>query len=610
MCGIVGYIGKNHNPKIGLEALKKLEYRGYDSAGMAVLNSEKKKIFVLKTVGKISSLEKEFSKKKVKGNPFILHTRWATHGAVTKTNAHPHFDCQKNIFLVHNGIIENYKVLKEKLMKEGHRFSSETDTEVITHLIEKFFNGNLERAVQKALKFVRGTYGLAIISRDDPGKIVAARSSSPVLIGIGDGENIVASDKAAIAGFTKKIIYLNDGEIAVLTPSECRVIDFNQKIIKKTIEKMEWDIEEVQKGKFPHFMLKEIFEAPEVVENALRGRLVLKEGQVRLGGLEGISDKMKDIERLIICACGSSYFSSLVAEYLLQEYAQIPTRVEYASEFRYKEQPFDKNTAYLFISQSGETADTLAALRKVKKRGNLTLGMVNVVGSSLARETDAGIYNHAGLEIGVASTKTFISQLVVFSLLSLFLARQRHLSKAAGQKIIRELKVIPQKIKTILKEASQVEKLAKKYKDFKNFLFIGRKYNFPIALEGALKLKEISYIHAEGYGAGEMKHGPIALIDKNFPTVAVCPSDSVYEKTISNIEEIKTRSGKIIAIASQGDRAIKELVNDVIYIPKTLEPLNPILTLVPLQLFAYYMGVLRGCDPDRPRNLAKSVTVE
>ncbi len=610
MCGIVGYIGKNHNPKIGLEALKKLEYRGYDSAGMAVLNSKKKKIFVLKTVGKISNLEKEFSKKRVKGNPFILHTRWATHGAVTKTNAHPHSDCQKNIFLVHNGIIENYKILKEKLMKEGHRFSSETDTEVITHLIEKFFNGNLERAVQKALKFVRGTYGLAIISKDDPGKIVAARNSSPVLIGIGEGENIVASDKAAIAGFTKKIIYLNDGEIAVLTPSECRVIDFNQKIIKKTIEKMEWDIEEVQKGNFPHFMLKEIFEAPEVVENALRGRLVLKEGQVRLGGLEGISDKMKDIKRLIICACGSSYFSSLVGEYLLQEYAQIPTRVEYASEFRYKKQPFDKNTAYLFISQSGETADTLAALRKVKKRGNLTLGVVNIVGSSLARETDVGIYNHAGLEIGVASTKTFISQLVVFSLLSLFLARQRHLSKVAGQKIIRELKVVPQKIKTILKGASQVEKLAKKYKDFENFLFIGRKYNFPIALEGALKLKEISYVHAEGYGAGEMKHGPIALIDKNFPTVAVCPSDSVYEKTISNIEEIKARSGKIIAIASQGDRAIKELVNDVIYIPKTLEPLNPILTLVPLQLFAYYMGVLRGCDPDKPRNLAKSVTVE
>ena len=610
MCGIVGYIGKNHNPKIGLEALKKLEYRGYDSAGMAVLNSKKKKIFVLKAVGKISNLEKEFSKKRVKGNPFILHTRWATHGAVTKTNAHPHSDCQKNIFLVHNGIIENYKILKEKLMKEGHRFSSETDTEVIAHLIEKFFNGNLERAVQKALKFVRGTYGLAVISRDDPGKVVAARNSSPVLIGVGDGENIVASDKAAIAGFTKKIIYLNDGEIAVLTPSECRVIDFNQKIIKKTIEKMEWDIEEVQKGNFPHFMLKEIFEGPEVVENALRGRLVLKEGQVRLGGLEGISDKMKEIERLIICACGSSYFSSLVGEYLLQEYAQIPTRVEYASEFRYKKQPFDRNTAYLFISQSGETADTLAALRKVKKRGNLTLGMVNVVGSSLARETDVGIYNHAGLEIGVASTKTFISQLVVFSLLSLFLARQRYLLKAADLKIIRELKLIPQKIETILKEASQIEKLAKKYKDFENFLFIGRKYNFPIALEGALKLKEISYVHAEGYGAGEMKHGPIALIDKNFPTVAVCPSDSVYEKTISNIEEIKTRSGKIIAIASQGDRATKELVNDVIYIPKTLEPLNPILTLVPLQLFAYYMGVLRGCDPDKPRNLAKSVTVE
>lgn len=644
MCGIVGYIGKQNDPRIGLEALKRLEYRGYDSSGAAIFDSEKGEILTLRTVGKIENLEEKFSRLKASGNPFIFHTRWSTHGAPTAKNAHPHSDCQRNIFLAHNGIIENYKILKEKLIQEGHKFSSETDTEVLCHLIEKFFKGNLEKAVIKALKLVKGTYGLAIISRDDPRKIVVARNSSPILIGLGSEEYIIASDPAAIIDRTKKVIYLADNEVAVLTPNSLLITDLKQNkkeklvdpsirtssehfglssaegpqpnssgsalSIAERVEEIDWDLKEAQKGGFDHFMLKEIFETPEVVENAFRGRLIEKDGIARLGGLKVIEDKLRKIDHLVILSCGTAYFAGLIGEYMIEEYGGIPVSVEYGSEFRYRKPIISGKTAVLAISQSGETADTLASLREAKRKGALTIGIVNAIGSSLAREVDVGIYNHAGPEIGVAATKTFVSQIVVLSLFALFFGRQRQTSQVMGQRIVKELKGTPLKIKKILDQSAQIKKLARKYQHYNNFLFLGRKYNFPIALEGALKLKEISYIHAEGYSAGEMKHGPIALIDNNFPTIVICPKDSVYEKIISNIEEIKARKGKVIALTTEGNTRIKDLVDDVIYIPKILEMLTPILSVIPLQLFAYYMGVLRGCDVDKPRNLAKSVTVE
>ena len=610
MCGIVGYIGDKKDIRIGLEALKRLEYRGYDSAAMAVYDPEKKEIFTVKAVGRIANLEKKLSQISLKGMPFLFFTRWATHGGITEINCHPHTDCKKNIYLVHNGIIENYQILKDKLIQKGHKFVSETDTETLPHLIEHFFQGNLEEAVRKALRFVKGTYALAIISKNDPNKLVLARNFSPLLIGLGNKEYLAASDPSAVITHTKKVVYLDDGEIAVLTPSQFFIQDLNQKIIEKTINEIDWNLEEAQKGGYPHFMLKEIMEQPESITNSLRGRLIEDLGLAKLGGLEMAEEKLREIERLNIVACGTAYYAGLVGEYMLEEYAGIPTDVDFASEFRYRKPILDKKTATIFISQSGETIDTLAALKEVKRKRGLTLGIVNVVGSSVARETDAGVYNHAGPEIGVASTKALTSQLTVLALLTLFLGRQREMSLVTGQRIAKELSKIPDLVKKVLENVSQIEKLAKKYKDFKNFLYLGRKYNYPIALEGALKLKEISYIHAEGYGAGEMKHGPIALIDENFPTVAICPSDSVYEKMVSNIQEIKARNGPVIALATEGNEDIKKMVDDVIYIPKTLEMLTPILSIIPLQLFAYYMGVLRGCDVDKPRNLAKSVTVE
>jgi glucosamine--fructose-6-phosphate aminotransferase (isomerizing) len=608
MCGIVGYISKKENPnslKLGIEALKRLEYRGYDSAGLAFLDLKKKEIFCQKAVGRIAKLEEKINdNNSFPANPIILHTRWATTGQVSEANAHPHSDCQKNIWLVHNGIIENYQALRVKLEKEGHKFYSETDTEVVVHLIEKFFQGNLEEAVRKALGYLKGTYGIAVISRDDPQKIVAARLGSPLLVGLGENEYLVASDPAAVIAHTKKVIYLDDGEIITITPENFFILK------EKKPEEIEWDLEDAQKAGFPHFMLKEIMEQPESIRNSLQGRLILEEGKAKLGGLDSIQNKLREIERINIVACGTAFYAGLVGEYMLEEYAGIPTEVDLASEFRYRKPILDKKTAVITISQSGETADTLGALREAKEKGTMTLGIVNTVGSSIARETEAGIYNHAGPEIGVASTKAFTSQLAILALLTLFLGRQRQLSLVMGQRIAKELSKIPELVKKVLENNSQIKELAEKYKDFNNFLYLGRKYNYPIALEGALKLKEISYIHAEGYGTGEMKHGSIALIDENFPTIVICPSDSVYEKNCSNIEEIKARKGKILAIATEGNEEIKELVNDVIYIPKTLEMLTPIISVIPLQLFAYHMGVLRGCDVDKPRNLAKSVTVE
>ncbi len=538
------------------------------------------------------------------GNPFILHTRWATHGGVTDANAHPHFDCKNNIYLAHNGIIENYKELKEQLIEEGHTFNSETDTEVLAHLIEKFLNGNLEEAVRKALALVKGTYGIVVISKSDPGKIVAARLGSPLLLGLGDNEYLIASDPSAVIAHTKKVIYLDDGETATITPENFFILK------EKKPEEIEWQIEDAQKGGYPHFMLKEIMEQPESIANSLRGRLILEDGKAKLGGLNPVENKLREIERINIVACGTARHAGLVGEYMLEEYAGILTKVDAASEFRYRKTILDKKTAILAISQSGETADTLAAIREAKSRGILTLGITNVTGSTQARETDAGVYNHAGPEIGVASTKAYTSQLAVLALLTLYLGRQRQLSLVMGQRIAKELSRIPELVREILKQEPQIKKLAEKYKDFDNMLYLGRKYNYATAREGAHKIKETAYIHAEGCRGGEPKHCEIALISENFPSVCIVPSDSVYEKMISNIQEIKARKGPVIAIATEGNEEIKKIVDDVIYIPKTLEMLTPILAIIPLQLFAYHTAVLRGCDVDKPRNLAKSVTVE
>ena len=611
MCGIVGYVGKQNNARLGLEALKRLEYRGYDSSGLAVFDEKKNKIYSAKAVGRISELEKKVPWDDIPGSPLIMHTRWATHGRPSFKNAHPHMDCGGNIYLAHNGIIENYKPLKDKLIKNGHKFRSETDTEVLAHLIEEYSSGyTLEEAVRRALKLIRGTYGIVVISKNDPNKIVAARMSSPLLLGVGDGEYIIASDPAAVLSHTKKVIYLEDGDIATVSEKGFRIANLNREAQEREEQELEWGLEEAQKGGFPHFMMKEIFEQPESIENSIRGRLIQDEGMAKLGGLEPVRERLRSIDKVRIIACGTAYHAGLVGKYMLEEYAGVPCEVDFASEFRYRKPILDDKTAVVFISQSGETADTLAALHEAKEKGALTLGIVNTVGSSIARDTDAGVYNHAGPEIGVASTKAFTSQLTILALLTLYLGRSRGMSYVFGERIAREIVRLPELSKKILRQNNQIKKIARKYKNFPNFIYLGRKYNYPIALEGALKLKEISYIHAEGLSAGEMKHGHIALIDKKFPVVAIALKDSVYEKMASNIEEIKARGGPIIAVATQGNKRMKQLADDVIYVPKTLEMLSPILAVIPLQLFAYHIGVLKGKDVDKPRNLAKSVTVE
>ena len=605
MCGIVGYIGKKDNPQIGLSALKRLEYRGYDSAGMAVFNPEKQEIFCLKAKGKISELENKFSQAPFNGNPFILHTRWATHGEASEINAHPHWDCQKNIYVVHNGIIENYQELKEQLIDEGHQFISETDTEVLAHLIEKYFQGNLEEAVRQTLKQVRGTYGIAVISKKDPQKIVAAKLGSPLILGINQDEFLIASDSAAIVSHTKQVITLDDNEIAVLSPNNFFILK------EKPIEKIEWETEEAQKQGFSHFLLKEIFEEPSAIEKSIAGRMILDQGLAKLGGLEQVLEQLKKVEKIIITACGTASYAARVGEYMLEEYAKLPAKTEIASEFRYKNSILDDKTAVLAISQSGETADTLEAVKEAKRKGCLTLGLVNTVGSSITKETDAGVYCRVGPEIGVASSKAFISQLSILVLITVGLGRQREMSLVVGKKILEELQKLPELSKKIFAQADYIKELAGKYSQYRNFYFLGRKYNSSIASEGALKLKEIAWkIHAEGLPAGELKHGQIALTDKDFPTVVICPSDSVYDKMKNAMEEIKARHGKILAVATEGNDEIKNLANDVIYIPKTLEMLTPILSIIPLHLFAAYLGLELGLDIDKPRNLAKSVTVE
>ena len=611
MCGIFGYVSKkkiNSIPTI-LDGLRALEYRGYDSAGIAAVTD--KGIFSRKKSGRIIELQKIVIKN-TESNAAIGHTRWATHGRPTDKNSHPHHSCDKKIYLVHNGIIENFKILKDELIKKGHKFNSDTDTEIIAHLIEDFANegASFEESVRLALKSIVGTYALSIIHVDNPGKIIVARNSSPLLIGFGDDIKYVASDASAILPHTRKVIYLEDGEFAVLTSKDFRIATLDRKVIEREHEKIEWSQDAAKKNNFPHFMLKEIFEEPDAVANALRGRLIVRDGMAKLGGLEAVESDIRKIERLIITACGTAYFAGLVGEYMIEEYGGMPVEAELASELRYKKQNLSYKTALLSLSQSGETADTIGALKEFKRKGGLTLGVVNAIGSSIARETKAGVYNHAGPEIGVASTKAFVSQVSIMALLALFLGRQRGLSLITGRKIAEELERLPEKIKIILSQAKEIKKIARKYHKFDDFLYLGRKYNYPVALEGALKLKEISYIHAEGYGAGEMKHGPIAMIDKNFPSLVIVPSDSMYEKVVSNIQEIKARKGPVIAITTHGNKEIAKLADDVIYIPETLEMLTPILSVVPLHLFAYYVGVLRGNDVDKPRNLAKSVTVE
>ena len=607
MCGIVGYIGKPKNIQEGLEALKRLEYRGYDSAGMAAYDPQKKEIFAMKAVGKIENLEKKLKGVDMKASPFLFYTRWATHGGVTEQNCHPHADCQSNIWVAHNGIIENYQQLKAKLIEEGHVFVSETDTEVIPHLIEQAFHGSLVEAVQNVVPLLRGAFALVIIAKEDPEHLIAVRNSAPLLIGIGEGEYIAASDPSAVVGMTKEVVYLDDGEMAVLKKDGYAIQDINGNHITKTVNVIDWNIEDAQKGGYPHFMLKEIMEQPEGIADTMRGRFGREPGEVRLGGLGAVRDRLKKIERVHILGMGTAYLAGLVGEYLISEYARVPADTDPASEFRYRSPIIDEKTAYLFVSQSGETADTLAALREVKRQGGLTLGVINVVGSSVARGVDAGLYNHVGPEIGVASTKAFTSQLTLLALLAVFLANQK------GKRlpdITEALQKIPETVARMLEDTSAVKKLAEKYAKASSMLYIGRKYQYPIAMEGALKLKEISYVHAEGFSGGELKHGPIALVDERMPTVAICPQDSVYGKMVSNIQEIKARKGPVIAVTTEGNTELEKIADDVIYIPKTLEMLTPILSVIPLQLFAYYMGVLRGCDVDKPRNLAKSVTVE
>ena len=612
MCGIAGYIGEREASEFLLDALKRLEYRGYDSAGMAVLSKENT-LNCVRSTGRINALEEKLKGVRSNGCVGIAHTRWATHGHPSEANAHPHSDCGGNIFVVHNGIIENFKILKEGLIRNGHKFESDTDTEVIAHLIEERFKGSLEQTLADVLKCVEGAYALAVISKDDPEKIVVAKKSSPLVICIGKNENFIASDSSAVVGYTDKVVYLDDGELGIITKDDYKIVSIanNNKIHKEHCN-VDLDVSELQKNGHEYFMLKEIFESPEVIKNSTRGRIISEKGLVKLGGLEVLDqEKLRNIKRIILIACGTASFAAMVGEYMIEEYAGIPVEVELGSEFRYRKPIIDSQTAVIAISQSGETADTLASLEEARRKGALTLGIVNVVGSTISRETEAGVYNHAGPEIAVASTKAFISQMTVLALLAVYFGRIKEMSLTMGKRITEEIEKMPCLIEEVLKNDKQVKDLAKKYSRYRNFLFLGRKYNYPIAEEGALKLKEVAYhIHAEGYSSGEMKHGPIAMINEDFPSVFVIPNDSVYEKNWSNMEEVKARNGKIIAIATEGNKEIKNIADDVIYIPKTLEMLTPILSAIPLHLFSVYMGIELGCDVDKPRNLAKSVTVE
>ncbi|MFA5350189.1 MAG: glutamine--fructose-6-phosphate transaminase (isomerizing) [Candidatus Omnitrophota bacterium] len=611
MCGIVGYIGERSAQEILLAGLKRLEYRGYDSSGMAVIMPVKNNLLIRKSPGKISALDKLLQSKPLKGSLGIAHTRWATHGAPTQANAHPHADCDNEIALVHNGIIENYETLKNQLLKEGHLFASQTDTEVIVHLIEKFYKDiSLEDAVCKALKLVIGSFAIAVISRREPGKLIGARSGSPLIVGIGKNENFLASDAPAVLEHTKDIIFLEENEIAILNKDCFKIIDLNGKKKIRSPERLGWDIEQAQKQGYKHFMLKEINEQPKIIENLVslrmpkNNRIIFKEQYV---GIE----KLKSIKNIFVVACGTAYHAGLVGKYVFETLSKVPTQIDVSSEFRYRDLLINKNTLVLAISQSGETADTLAGVRQARKLGASVISICNVLGSTLTRESDGVMYTHAGPEIGVASTKAYTAQLIAIYLFAFYLAKVRNtmpLDKI--NKLIKELRHIPRKQIEILKEQDAIARVSRRHSHLGSFLYLGRNINYPSALEGALKLKEISYIPAEGYAAGEMKHGPIALIDEYRAVVCIAASSKVYEKMVSNIQEIRSRRGKIIAIATEGDSNIKELTGEVIYIPKCDELFSPLLVALPLQLLAYHISVKRGCDVDQPRNLAKSVTVE
>jgi len=608
MCGIVGYVGPRQAAPLLLEGLRRLEYRGYDSAGIAVINGTG--LSVHKSAGKLSNLEQQVAGKLPKGTIGIGHTRWATHGAPTTPNAHPHTDQSGRIALIHNGIIENAGAFRKALLKRGHTFTSETDTEVLAHLVGELYQGNLEEAVAAALRDVEGAYGIAVVSADEPGVLVAARNGSPLIVGIGEGEQFVASDASPLLEHTRSVVYLDDGEMVVLTREGYRVRDLHVKHIDKAVNRIDWDLATIERGGYEHFMLKEICEQPESLANTLRGHLLEEEGTARVAGLNLTDDELASLERIIITACGTSWHSGLIGEYMLEELARVPVEVEYASEFRYRNPVVNDRTLVVGISQSGETADTLAAIREARQRGARTIGLVNVVGSTIAREVDGGTYLHAGPEVGVASTKAFTSQVAALALLTLRLGRLRNLSILQGRQFIQALKALPAQIEQILTRADEVKVLAERFFTGNNALYLGRGVNFPVALEGALKLKEISYIHAEGYPAAEMKHGPIALIDENMPVVFIAPRDAVHSKIVSNIEEVKARGGKVLAICSEGDDEIERLADATFTVPATLDLLTPILTIVPLQLLSYYVAVRRGCNVDQPRNLAKSVTVE
>lgn len=604
MCGIFGYVGSRTAEPILIEGLRTLEYRGYDSAGIYVPGYG-----VVKAVGPIDNLVAEI-KETIPGTSGIAHTRWATHGAPNKINAHPHEDMSGAVFIVHNGIIENYRTLKEGLLVQGIIFTSDTDTEVLAKLIGSFYNGDLKVAVAKALSMVQGTYGLLVMSERNPEEIIAARLGSPLVIGIGTDGNFVSSDPAALLQHTKDVVYLDDGEMAIVTKNSYQVVARDGKKLSKNPEKVEWDLEQVKKQGYEHFMLKEIFEAPEVIENTIRGRLIPERGKAKLGGLEGYLPELSKLERLTITACGSAYYAGYVGKYLIEEYAKLPVDIELASEYRYKANFKDERHALLAVTQSGETADTLAAVRLAKDMGLLTLGIVNVVGSTIARSTDAGVYNHAGPEVAVASTKAFISQLTVFVLLTLLLGRERGMKEEEGKEIAKALQTLPATLAQVLKNVEYIKILAEKYANYRDAMFIGRKFHMPIAFEGALKLKEVAYIHAEAYAGGELKHGSIAMLDENFPVIALAPQDGVYEKMLSNIEEVKARKAPVLAIGNENDHDLENLADDVIFVPKVHPIIQPIVTTAPLHLFAYYVGVAKGLNVDRPRNLAKSVTVE
>src|ERR1035437_321236 len=612
MCGIVAYIGSKEAYPILIKGLHRLEYRGYDSAGVALLNG---KLNVYKCKGKVSDLEKHIAKKDTHGNIGIGHTRWATHGALNDINAHPHFSQTKKLVIIHNGIIENYAPLKKELQKRGHKFQSDTDTEVLIHLIEDIYvseSVELAEAVRQALTEVIGAYAIVVLSKDNPDELIAAKKSSPLVIGIGKGEYFVASDATPIVEYTKDVVYLEDEQIAVIPrKGKLQIKTIRNKVKTPYIQTLELKLETLEKGGYPHFMLKEIYEQPRSIRDSMRGRLVAKEGKVNLGGIKEYEQKIINAKRIVIVACGTSWHAVLVAEYLFEDLARIPVEVEYASEFRYRNPIIGEDDVVIAISQSGETADTLAAIELAKSKGATIIGVCNVVGSTIPRTTHAGSYTHAGPEIGVASTKAFTSQVTVITLMALRIAfRKGTISQSRFHQLLSELEAIPGKVEKVLKTNEQVRYIADIFKDSRNFLYLGRGYTFPVALEGALKLKEISYIHAEGYPAAEMKHGPIALIDENMPVVVIATKGSSYEKVASNIQEVKARKGKIIAIVTEHDKNVKQFADYVIEIPETDEILVPLISVVPLQLLAYHIAVMRGCNVDQPRNLAKSVTVE